>query len=88
MGRALAMRVRDALAAEAQPPEADVARGGPKQIILYRVTVFGRPRGPWRKTHREAMQDAIDKDLAAIDRSKTEYFLAVPTDIERCRLPR
>ena len=52
----------------------------------YRVVVFGRPRGPWRETRRDAEQDAIDRGLAAYDRSRREHFIAVPTDIERQRV--
>ena len=49
----------------------------------FRVIVFGRPRAPWRDTRKEAMQDAIDLELASYDRSQHEWFLAVPVEIER-----
>jgi hypothetical protein len=49
---------------------------------LYRVTVFDRPRGPWRDSHDVALQDAIDMGLAAYDPSQREHYCAVPTDIE------
>lgn len=88
MGRALALRVRDAFAASERPAEAAPAPYVPPFVERHRVTVFGRPRGPWRKTHREAMQDAIDEGLAAYDASQRQHFLAVPTDIEVRRVPR
>ncbi|MBP8235645.1 MAG: hypothetical protein KAY22_25455 [Rhizorhabdus sp.] len=53
----------------------------PKPRTWYRVTVFGKPRGIWRESWNEAMQDAIDGELAAYDRSRREYYLAVPTAI-------
>lgn len=50
---------------------------------LFRVIVFDEPRAPWRASRSEAMQDAIALELASWDRSKREWFLPVPADIER-----
>ena len=51
-------------------------------VERYRIVTFGRPRAPWRATREEAMQDAIDLELASYDRSRREHFLAVPVDME------
>ena len=48
----------------------------------YRVTVFDEPRGEWRDTFDEAKDDAITAGLASYDRSRREYFLAVPVAIQ------
>ena len=48
----------------------------------YRVTVFGEPRSEWRETFDEAKDDAIAAGLASYDRSRREYFIAVPVAIE------
>lgn len=50
---------------------------------LFRITTLGEPRAPWRTSRDEAMQDAIALGLASWDRSKREWFLPVPADIER-----
>lgn len=50
---------------------------------LFRITTLGEPRAPWRVSRAEAMQDAVALGLASWDRSKREWFLPVPADIER-----
>lgn len=53
----------------------------------YRVVVFDEPRGEWRDTFDEAKDDAIAAGLASYDRSRREYYLAVPVAIETERMP-
>jgi hypothetical protein len=50
-------------------------------MTRHRVTVFDRPRGPWRETREQAMEDAVGQKLASWDETKREHFLAVPVDI-------
>lgn len=52
-------------------------------LELFRVVVFDEPRAPWRASRAEAMQDAIALELASWDRSKREWFVPVPADIQR-----
>lgn len=54
----------------------------------YRVTVFSRPRAPWRSTKAEVMQDAIRLGLASWDDERREHFFAVPVGIERRKAAR
>lgn len=49
----------------------------------YRITTFGRPRAPWRRTMQEAVDDAIELGLASWDASRREWFLAVPVGLAR-----
>lgn len=43
-------------------------------MIRYRLTVFRRPRGPWRETRREAIEDGIDLDFVQRDDDDPERF--------------
>lgn len=49
----------------------------------FRIAVFGRPRAPWRSSKAEALNDARALELASYDRSKREWFLAVPVEMQR-----
>lgn len=49
----------------------------------FRVVVFDDPKGPWRDSHKHAMEDAIALKLASWDASAREWFLSAPVDIER-----
>lgn len=53
----------------------------------YRVTVFDKPRGPWRDTFDHAKNDANAAGLASYDESRREYFIAVPVAIQTRREP-
>jgi len=46
-------------------------------VRSYRVTCFGRPRGPWRETKEEARRDAIDLGLGSYD-EYGQWFDTVP----------
>lgn len=48
----------------------------------YRITVFGEPRAPWRRTPHESMADAIRLNLASWDDQRREHFLAVPVEMD------
>jgi hypothetical protein len=48
----------------------------------FRLTVLGKPRGPWRATQAEALADAIALDLAAWNPDTRKYYLAEPCDYE------
>lgn len=52
-----------------------------------RITVFGRPRAPWRDSFEEAKADAIALELASWDESKREWFLAVPVGVQSKQKP-
>jgi hypothetical protein len=52
----------------------------------YQITVFDRPRTPWRTTPAEAMADAISLELASWDESRKEHFLAVPVSMKVWKL--
>lgn len=54
----------------------------------FRLTVFGKPRAPWRASYREAEEDAIALGLASWDANQREHFLAVPVDVRRKLPPR
>lgn len=47
----------------------------------YRVTVFGRPRGPWRQQRKQAQRDAIELGMGEYD-EWGRFFVTVPADIE------
>ena len=47
--------------------------------LRYRVTVFGRPRGPWRLNKRQAEQDAVAEALAEYDADGQVWLDAVAT---------
>ena len=49
--------------------------------LFYRVCSFGKPRGPWRPTKRQAQQDAIELGLGEYD-EWGKFFVSVPGDIE------
>jgi hypothetical protein len=51
----------------------------------FRITVFGRPRSPWRDSDEEAMADAVALELASWDASRREWFLAVPVSLQSRR---
>jgi hypothetical protein len=52
--------------------------------LLYRVVVFGKPKGPWRFKRRDAQQDAIELDLGGYDEWGS-FYISVPADIEWMR---
>jgi len=54
----------------------------------FRISVFGRPRSPWRDSQAEAMADAIALELASWDESRREWFLAVPVRLDVRRAAR
>lgn len=51
------------------------------RAIVYRVTVFGTPRGPWRFDKLQARRDAIALGLGNYDEYR-RFFITVPADIE------
>lgn len=48
---------------------------------FYRVTAFGKPRGPWRATLPSARRDAVEAGLGAFDEDQ-RFFLDGIADIE------
>lgn len=52
----------------------------------YQITVFDKPRTPWRMTPAEAMADAISLELASWDESRKEHYLAVPVGMKVWKL--
>lgn len=56
-------------------------------VDQFRVIAFGKPRAPWRLSREAAIDDAVALGLASWDQSKREWFVPVPADIERRRLP-
>ncbi|HET8612986.1 MAG TPA: hypothetical protein VFL92_09500 [Sphingomonas sp.] len=49
----------------------------------YRFTLFGRPRGPWRATREEAVQDALTAGEGSRQPWRTApTYLAVGVEIE------
>lgn len=48
-------------------------------MLLYRVTVFGEPKGPWRRSKRQAERDAAELGLGAYDDTK-RFYLSAPAD--------
>ena len=49
----------------------------------FRIATLGEPRAPWRDSYAEAMADAKALELASYDRSRREWFLAVPVEMQR-----
>lgn len=47
----------------------------------YRVTVLGRPVGPWRRCRNKARRDAIEHELGGYDEWGT-FFMTVPGEME------
>lgn len=52
----------------------------------YRVVVFGKARGPWRRDRRQAYRDAIELDLGGYD-EWGQFFVTVPAEIQVRRRP-
>ena len=47
----------------------------------YRVVVFGKPRGPWRRELTQACRDAIELELGSYD-EWGQFYITVPAEIE------
>ena len=54
--------------------------------LLYRVTAFGEPKGPWRARRRQAEQDAIAAGLGDFD-EWGEFYLDGVASIQWMRQP-
>ena len=50
-------------------------------VRWYRVTCFGKPRGPWRDDKKAARQDAVALGLGGYD-EWGQYFDTVPGGIQ------
>ena len=50
-------------------------------MLLYRVTVFGKPKGPWRRVRQQAQNDAMQLGLGHVD-EWGKFFVSVPGEIE------
>ena len=48
----------------------------------FRIATFGEPRSEWRDSREAALNDAIRLNLATWDRSKRQWFLAVPVELQ------
>lgn len=53
--------------------------------LLYRVTMFGEPKGPWRGRERLAKIDAVSLGLGVYDHDDGEFYLDAPCRIEWVR---
>lgn len=49
--------------------------------LCYRVRVFGKPQGPWRRVKHQAHQDALELGIGAYD-EWGKFFVSVPGEIE------
>ena len=49
--------------------------------LFYRVVSFGKPKGPWRSSRRQAQGDAIKLGLGSYD-DWGKFYATVPGDIE------
>ena len=49
----------------------------------YRLTLFGRPHGPWHDSADAAMTEAVARGLASWDESRREQYVSVPVGLER-----
>lgn len=58
----------------------------PQPIIWHRVAVrlpgLFKPRGPWRESRGEAIDDAVAAGLGHYDRAERDYILPVPAEIQ------
>ena len=50
-------------------------------MLVYRVKVFGKPKGPWRRVKRQAERDAFELGLGDYD-EWGKFFISVPGEIE------
>lgn len=50
---------------------------------LFRIAFNNHGRAPWRDRYAEAMDDAINLELASWDASRREWFLSAPVEIQR-----
>ena len=51
------------------------------------MIVFDKPRGEWRRSAQEALDDAITLGLASYDDERREHYLAVPVALEKRQVP-
>jgi hypothetical protein len=58
-----------------------------EEIVFYRITCFGQPRGPWRLDKEQARRDAISEGLGQYD-ERGRYFSVVPGAMQCVRLPK
>jgi len=49
--------------------------------LCFRVRVFGRPKGPWRRVRQQAQQDAVQLGIGQFD-EWGKFFVSVPGEIE------
>ena len=49
--------------------------------LFYRITAFGKPRGPWRATKRLARFDAVEMQLGSFD-EEGRFFLDAIAGLE------
>jgi hypothetical protein len=49
--------------------------------LCFRVRVFGKPQGPWRRVRKQAQQDAIELGIGTYD-EWGKFFVSVPGEIE------
>lgn len=77
------MPYRDSLGRFTSRPE-PTAKPKPKtwHRAAVRLPKLFRPRGPWRETRVEAVQDAVAAGLASFDRREQDYILPVPAVID------
>lgn len=75
MGAALWRRVRADELDENPLPSAGIR-------FRHCITVFGEQRGPWRDSVAQALDDAIELELASWDESQKQHFLAVPVGLK------
>lgn len=49
--------------------------------LFYRLVMFGKPKGPWRTSEKQARKDAIELELGSYDENG-QFYLAGPADFE------
>lgn len=48
---------------------------------FYRIVMFGKPEGPWRRSTRLARLDAIEKGVGSFDEDR-RFWLSAGAEIE------
>ncbi len=66
----------------AREPEPPKAKPPTWHRVVVRLPALFRPRGPWRRSQADAIQDAVDVGLGHFDRFEQKVILPVPAEIQ------
>lgn len=69
----------------AHPPEPPQPEPVTWHRVVVRLPALFRPRGPWRASRDDALQDAVAAGLGRFDRIERAYVLPVPAEIQTAR---